>query len=88
MSAHVHDDRAVTRSVEQDPPPGPTRRSALGGQRGDRRLGALVAIVLAVAWGLTVGWWTPRGPLTSSAAIWSHGAGLVDNSRALALSRQ
>ena len=40
-------------------------------QPSGRRLGALVAVSLAVAWGLAAGWWTPRGPLTSSAAIWS-----------------
>ena len=77
MSAHVRDDRAVTRSVEQDPPTGPTGRPSSGAPRSDGRLVALVAGSLAVAWGLAAGWWTPRGPLTSSAAIWSIGISLA-----------
>ncbi len=36
-----------------------------------RSLAALAAVAVAAAWGLATGWWTPRGPLTSSAAIWS-----------------
>jgi len=27
--------------------------------------------VAAVAWGILVGWWTPRGPLTNAQALWS-----------------
>ncbi|MBK8470443.1 MAG: alpha/beta hydrolase [Actinomycetales bacterium] len=71
MSTYVQGDRAMTGSDEQQAPAGPTGRPAPGAERSDRRFGALVPISLAVAWGLAAGWWTPRGPLTSSAAIWS-----------------
>ena len=71
MSAQVHDDRAVTGSAEQEQPSGPRWFPARGLQRRERRLGILVAVSLAVAWGLAAGWWTPRGPLSTSAAIWS-----------------
>ena len=71
MSAHVQDDKAVTGSAQQEQPSGPAPFPARGSARRNRRLGLLVAVSLAVAWGLAAGWWTPRGPLTSSAAIWS-----------------
>lgn len=71
MSAHVHHDRAVTHSDGLDAPPGPAARPVPSERRNDRRLGVLLAVSLATAWGLAAGWWMPRGPLTSSTAIWS-----------------
>lgn len=77
MSAHVQDDREVARGVAQQPHPSPIERPTQGARRVGRRVGGLAAITLAAAWGLAAGWWTPRGPLTSSAAIWSIGVSLV-----------
>ncbi len=37
----------------------------------DWRIGAGTAAATAAAWGLIAGSWTPRGPLTTSEAIWS-----------------
>ncbi len=37
----------------------------------DRRIGAATAIGGTGAWGAIAGWWTPRGPLNTSEAIWS-----------------
>lgn len=48
-------------------PSSPERRALLA----DWRLAALLVIGLATAWGVSAGWWTPRGPLTSSEAIGS-----------------
>ncbi len=61
MSAHVQDDKAVTGSAQQEQPSGPAPFPARGSARRNRRLGLLVAVSLAVAWGLAAGWWTPRG---------------------------
>lgn len=36
-----------------------------------RRWGFAVAALIAAAWGLLAGLWTPRGPLTTSEALWS-----------------
>jgi len=55
----------------------------------DRRAGLGVAAVAASGWGMIAGWWTPRGPLTTSEALWSIAlslllgalAGLVSKSR-------
>lgn len=55
----------------------------------DWRAGLGFAAVAAAGWGLVAGWWTPRGPLTSSEALWSivvsfavgAVAGLVSKSR-------
>lgn len=55
----------------------------------DRRLDIVTGIGLAALWGIVAGWWTPRGPLTTSAALWSMAisvaiglsAGLVMRSR-------
>ncbi len=71
MSTHVDPDRAVTCSVDQETPTAPAARPAPGAPRTDRRLAILAAVSVATAWGLAAGWWTPRGPLTSSVAIWS-----------------
>jgi pimeloyl-ACP methyl ester carboxylesterase len=56
---------------------------------GERRLALAAAAVLAASWGAIAAWWTPRGPLTTSEALWSialsllvgGGAGLVMKSR-------
>lgn len=77
MSAHIQDDRVETRSAEPVPRTGPMKRPAQGALHSDRRGVVLGAILLGVAWGLAAGWWTPRGPLTSSAAIWSIGTSLA-----------
>jgi proline iminopeptidase len=39
--------------------------------------GASVAAGSAGCWGLLAGWWMPRGPLTSSHALWSIGISVV-----------
>ena len=44
---------------------------------GNWRYGLGAAIVIAMAWGAIAGWWTPRGPLTTSQAIWSIVISLV-----------
>ena len=65
-----------------------TRRQRLDDVRGrlrawsspvwaDRRIGVSMAVAAAGIWGLTAGWWTPRGPLTSAEAIWSIGLSLL-----------
>ncbi len=77
MSTHIQDDRAETRTAEQLPPTSPTGRPAPGTERSGRRVVTAVVVSMAVAWGLAAGWWTPRGPLTSSAAIWSIGISLA-----------
>lgn len=46
-------------------------RAALRPTRADRRIGVAVALLVPALWGLIAGWWTPRGPLISSEAIWS-----------------
>ncbi|WP_394249446.1 alpha/beta fold hydrolase [Arthrobacter pityocampae] len=35
----------------------------------DRRVGAAVALAVAVGFGLLLGWWTPRGPLTTAESL-------------------
>ncbi|PPB48018.1 alpha/beta hydrolase [Arthrobacter pityocampae] len=35
----------------------------------DRRVGAAVALAVAVGCGLLLGWWTPRGPLTTAESL-------------------
>ena len=37
----------------------------------DWRIGAATAVGSGVIWGVLAAWWTPRGPLTTSEAIWS-----------------
>ncbi len=36
-----------------------------------RWTGIAAALALAIVWGLVAAWWTPRGPLTTSEALWS-----------------
>ena len=43
----------------------------------DRRLGVLAVVALAASFGLISAWLTPRGPITTSAALVSIGAALV-----------
>lgn len=55
----------------------------------DWRAGLGLAAVASAGWGLVAGWWTPRGPLTTSEALWSivvsfsvgAAAGLASRSR-------
>ena len=62
-----------------DPPGSPSRsdrtsdriKASVGLFWDDRRLGIAAALGLAVAWGLVAAWFTPRGPLTTSEALWS-----------------
>ena len=64
-------------------------RRLLGPAWADRRVGVAVGAALGAAWGLLAGWWMPRGPLTTSEALWSIvislavgvGAGLALRSR-------
>ena len=44
---------------------------------GDRRWGALVAVVVAAAAGLIAGWWTPRGPVNATQALAAMAMGLT-----------
>ena len=37
----------------------------------DQRVAVAVGFGIAALWGLIAGWWTPRSPLTTSAALWS-----------------
>jgi pimeloyl-ACP methyl ester carboxylesterase len=37
----------------------------------DRRVAVSVAVLIAALWAVAAGLWTPRGPLTPSAAVWS-----------------
>ena len=76
MSHHIQDERA-TQTVGQAPAAGPTRGKALGALGSDRRIAALTVVSVAAAWALVCGWWFPRGPLTSGAAIWSIVTSLV-----------
>ncbi len=71
MSAHVHHDRAGTRDVEREEPTTLAGGVAPDDQRQRRRVAVVLAVSTVAAWGLAAGWWTPRGPLTSGAAIWS-----------------
>ena len=43
----------------------------------DRRRAVGAAVAVAALWGGIAGWWTPRGPLTSSEAIWSIAVSLL-----------
>lgn len=43
----------------------------------DRRIGAAVAAVTVVVWGLLAGSWMPRGPMTGGQALWSIALSLV-----------
>jgi proline iminopeptidase len=78
MSTDLHDPRATAASGAPSrragdrpsrparPGPAPARR-----WRPSPGLAATAALLLAAVWGLAAGWSTPRGPLTTSAAIWS-----------------
>ena len=37
----------------------------------DRRIAVPVAVLIAALWAVAAGLWTPRGPLTTGAAVWS-----------------
>ena len=52
-------------------------RSALEPVWRDGRLGIAIGIGTAALWGVVAAWWTPRGPLTTSAALWSMAISLV-----------
>jgi pimeloyl-ACP methyl ester carboxylesterase len=43
----------------------------------DRRVAVSAGVLLAAVWGVTAGLWTPRGPLTTSTAVWSIVISLV-----------
>jgi pimeloyl-ACP methyl ester carboxylesterase len=43
----------------------------------DGRIGGATAVVVAVGWALVAGFWTPRGPLTTSQAVCSIAISLV-----------
>ncbi len=77
MTTHIHDDKAATRTADRAPNDGIDRRPPGGAAWRGGRAVAMVAISLGAAWGLVAGWWTPRGPMTSSAAIWSIAISLV-----------
>jgi pimeloyl-ACP methyl ester carboxylesterase len=46
-------------------------RAFLGPVWKDWRVGTAVGVAAAASWGVVAGMWTPRGPLTTSQAIWS-----------------
>lgn len=69
-------------SIVPDDPVPSTGRHGLGAFRGrvsaklrpvwsDWRIGLAAAVAAAAGWGVIAGVWTPRGPLTTSEAIWS-----------------
>lgn len=70
MSTDIEDQTAAGLTP---PPPtaAPTRSRPVAALQSDRRVAAVVVILLGAGWGVAAGLWTPRGPLTSSTAIWS-----------------
>jgi proline iminopeptidase len=76
MSTHLHDQQPATLD-ESSSAPAPPATPALRTVSSSRRIAAATVVSLAGAWGLVAGLWTPRGPLTSSAAIWSIVISLV-----------
>ncbi len=52
-----------------------------------RRVGLLLAAVVAAGWGAVAGWWTPRGPGTTAEALASIGVSLAVGSLAGWVSR-
>jgi pimeloyl-ACP methyl ester carboxylesterase len=71
MSTHTEDEPTTTQGGQRLPGARPRRDRTLDGLRSDPRAAVVAVVVLAALWGLAAGWWTPRGPLTSSEAIWS-----------------
>ncbi len=69
MSTSVHDDRPEAPLGRPGAGEQVSGRSPKGRRGGGRVAAAWGAVAPAAAWGLATGWWTPRGPLTSSAAI-------------------
>ncbi len=64
-------DRPVSTMRNRWDAPAERTRSVFGPMWADRRLGVAAATAVAAGWGLLAGWWTPRGPLTASQALWS-----------------
>ena len=60
----THDPRLMDSALL---PPGWS--GALDRLRGDRRMGAGVTVLAAGSYGVLAGWWTPRGPITTTQAV-------------------
>ncbi|MCB0906532.1 MAG: alpha/beta hydrolase [Nocardioidaceae bacterium] len=89
MSTHFDDEPRTSLRRTASPPDSPCNPRRHPHVRGHAGTAAVTAAGLAAAWGVAAGIWTPRGPLTSGAAIWSIilslavglGAGIVLRSR-------
>ncbi|MGA8046679.1 MAG: alpha/beta hydrolase [Dermatophilaceae bacterium] len=66
MSTDLHDPRTTVRG-EGTSPPTPRRDRVAG----STALGLTYTVAIAAVWGLVAAAWTPRGPLTTGAALWS-----------------
>ena len=69
VADQVDDGPATHQAVGPGHPSAVSDTDRLGALRSGRRIAAVV--VLGALWGLAAGWWTPRGPLTTSTALWS-----------------
>jgi len=68
MKTHTQQVDSVNQIEPDSGSVGPRFLTALGGHG---RVAVLTAVSLTVGWGLVAGLCTPRGPLTTSTAIWS-----------------
>ncbi len=71
MSMHTRPERSASRTDLDAADDGSGGRLQSTSLRSQRRVAVLAVVALAGVWALVAGWWTPRGPLTTSAAIWS-----------------
>lgn len=70
----------MSRSAPTTQGPAPVAEShaaATTHRSGSRLRGWWVAGAVVLAWGALAAWWTPRGPLTTSEALWSIGISLA-----------
>lgn len=70
MRTHIAQEK-VTSGTASRTAVTPDRRHPWRVLRRGRVVPAAAVVSLAAAWGLVAGLWTPRGPLTSAAALWS-----------------
>jgi proline iminopeptidase len=83
MSIHIPSETAgaIHAAPDAAPTAAPKRTvrppSTFDPTRLDRRLGAPLALLVAAAYGLGAGWWTPRGPVTTAEALIAIGTGLA-----------
>lgn len=71
MSMHARHEQSASGTGLDTADEGRDGRHPLTSLRSQRRVAGLAAVAITGAWGLVTGWWTPRGPLTSSTAIGS-----------------